>query len=71
MSVTVHFGWWLLPATVTVAVVAIWLRYYVSRKSGVDYDFGTDLLLVFMAAMIVSLLSRAIGFGLRLLSIQS
>ena len=55
MSITLTFGWWLIPAIITLIAFGKWGVYAMKRQRGVDYDFGIDVLLGLLVAGLVSM----------------
>jgi hypothetical protein len=57
MSITIVFGWWIIPAVITVYAILRAFKYSIKRGPVKGpYDSGLDLLLVYSAAIISSLL---------------
>lgn len=67
MNLTITLGWWLIPAAITAAAFGKAALYVAKREPRGDYDFGLDILLVWGAALIVSLVAWVTYLGLRLL----
>ena len=70
MSITLTFGWWLIPAIITLIAFGKWTIYVLQRESGGDYDFGDDLgvnaVIGLLVAAIISSFSWMVYFGMLL-----
>ncbi len=62
MDIKLHLGWWLLPFLITIITFGKLSIYCAKRKSGGDYDFGVDILLLGAGAAIISLTAWLIYF---------
>ena len=64
MSITLSLDWWLIPACITLAAYAWFARYTIKRGPPTgDYDFGADVIFVFLVACVVTLFTWAAYFA--------